>query len=122
MSTVTALVLVPAFTTIISHGRGDGKPQRQLIRRDLAEEAASLPPEPYPREAAHQSSRCCGGPQRRFAGFRSSSEAGRLDSNFTGQDPGRDEIQTDRQTWNKTADTQGRRNSRRVSKLKRNGN
>jgi len=76
----------------ISHGRRDGKPQ--LIRRDLAEEAVSLPPEPYPREAAHQSSGWSGGPQRRFTGFRSSSEAGRLDSNFTGQDPGRDGIQT----------------------------
>jgi len=53
----------------ISHGRRDGKPQRQLIRRDLAEEAASLPPEPYPREAAHQSSGWSGGPQRRFTGF-----------------------------------------------------
>ena len=96
---VTALALVLAFTTIISHGRGDGKPQRQLIRRNVVEEALSLPPEPYPREAAHQSSGCSGSPQRRFMGFRSSSEAGRLDNNidWPGSRQGRD---TDMETIN----------------------
>jgi len=109
--------LVPAFTTIISHGRRDGKPQRQL-RRNLAEEAASFPPESYPREAAHQSSGCSGSPQRRFIGFRSSSEAGRLNNNihWPRSRQGRD---TNMET---TADTQDRRNSRRLSKLKRNDN